>query len=81
MASHGAVAAARLRGLDAVVVGDFAGTRHAFETAGWTMRLLGDSSEVHWVLATAREYRPTAAADGRTSCKRSKGSFGRDRRR
>jgi hypothetical protein len=56
--SRGAVAAARLRGLEVVVVGDLPGTRRAFETAGWTLRPLGHSSAVHWVLATARDRVP-----------------------
>ncbi|MCW2963317.1 MAG: hypothetical protein JWO17_569 [Actinomycetia bacterium] len=56
--SRGAVEAAHSRGLDAVVVGDFTGTRRAFETAGWTLRPLDDSSDAQWVLATARERVP-----------------------
>jgi hypothetical protein len=47
--SGGAVATARTRGLDTVVVGDFAITRRAFKTAGWTLRSLGGQ----WALATA----------------------------
>jgi hypothetical protein len=51
--SRGAVAAAQAKGLDAVVVGD-AVTRRAFKMAGWMLRPLGQSPDVHWVLATVR---------------------------
>jgi hypothetical protein len=56
--SRGAVDAARARGLDTVVVGDFTGTRHAFEAAGWTLRPLGNSTDAPWVIATARDRVP-----------------------
>jgi hypothetical protein len=52
--SRGAVEAARSRGLDSVVIGNVAATRSAFEMAGWTLRSLGDSSDVQWVLGTTR---------------------------
>jgi hypothetical protein len=50
--SRGTVEAARARGLEAVVVGDFGVTRRAFAAAGWKLRAL-DSSDRHWVLARA----------------------------
>jgi hypothetical protein len=56
--STGAVEAARARGLDAAVVGDFPGTRSAFAAAGWTLRTLGDSSGARWVMATTRDRVP-----------------------
>jgi hypothetical protein len=52
--SRGAVEVARSRGLDSVVIGNVPATRRAFETAGWTLRLLDDSGDEQWVLATAR---------------------------
>jgi hypothetical protein len=56
---RGAVATARTRGLDTVVVGDFSSTRRAFKTAGWTLRSLGSQ----WVLATApTRHSPTRCA-------------------
>jgi hypothetical protein len=58
--SRGAVQAARAQGLDTVVVGDDAPTRRAFRAAGWTLRSLGNSSDVQWVLATARSRLPAS---------------------
>jgi hypothetical protein len=56
--SRGAVEAARSRGLDAVVVGDFTGTRLAFASSGWTLRPLSGSSDAPWIVAIARDRVP-----------------------
>jgi hypothetical protein len=58
--SRGAVTAAQAQGLDTVVVGDAVG-RRAFKLAGWTLRPLGQSPDVHWVLATARSRLPASS--------------------
>jgi hypothetical protein len=49
---RGVVAAARDRGLDQVVVGEFTETRREFAAAGWREQSLGDSPDAQWVLVT-----------------------------
>jgi len=55
--ARGAVEATRDRGLDDVVVGEFTETRRAFAAAGWALRPLASSPDVHWALATAPSRR------------------------
>jgi hypothetical protein len=52
--TRGAVEAAQARGLAFVVIGNFGETWRAFEGAGWTLQVLGNSPDAHWVLATTR---------------------------